>query len=106
MANFTPSFTKQFTNTCQTLTITDTSNYGFNANDEHFLITDFPIKRIVLRDIFGVTLTTKDIESNGQVTFDLTLLSLQQIYLNISLELGGFVTTYNLGVGAYLPCII
>lgn len=106
MASFTPSFTKQFTNTCKNLKITDTSNYGFDNNDQHFEITDFPIKKVVLRDIFGITLVTKDLDSNGEVNFDLSLLSLNQLYLNISLELSGINNTYNLGVGAYLPCII
>jgi len=106
MPNFTPSFTKQFTNNCQTLKVTDTSNYGFSINDEHYEKTDFPTKRIVLRDIFGTTLTMQDLDTNGETTFNLSLLSLNQLYLNISLELAGIGISYNLGSGFFLPCAV
>ncbi len=106
MPNFTPSFSKQFTNSCQNLKITDTSNYGFSNNDEHYTKEDFPIKRIVLKDIFGTTLAMENLDSNGEAQFNLALLSLNQLYLNIIFELGGPVTVYSLGVGAYLPCIL
>lgn len=106
MANFTPSFTKQFINNCQTLKITDTSNYGFSNNDEHLLKEDFPIKKVILNDIFNTTLATQDLDENGEAIFNLSLLSLPQLYLGITLQLGGTVTNFSLTSGNLLPCLI
>lgn len=106
MASFTPSLIKQFTNTCQNLKVIDTSNYGIGNNNENYTKDDFSTKKVVLKDIFGTTLAMKDIDSNGEANFDLTLLSLSQLYLNISLQVVGVNISYNLEVGAYLPCIL
>jgi len=106
MAQFAISFSKQFTNTCQKLTVTDTSNYGFNNNTEHYDRDSFLVRQVTLRDIFNNTLQTKDITTGDSVEFDLSLLSIDQAFLNIALTLGGVGIGYELRVGGLLPCII
>ena len=106
MANFQASFTKQFTNNCQTLTVTDTSNYGFDVNIEHRVKEDFNPREVTLRDISGNILAVKNIVSGDTVSFDISLLSFSQLYLDIALRLQGVGFGYEIRVGGLLPCII
>lgn len=107
MANFTATFSKQFSNNCQTLVVTDTSNYGFNNNDEHREKIDFTVRRsITLRDIFGNTLAVQNIDSNDTSTFDISLLSLSQVFLNIGIELAGTGFSYESRIGTTVPCLL
>lgn len=107
MANFQATFSKQFSNNCQTLVVTDTSNYGFNNNDEHREKVDFTVRRsITLRDIFGNTLAVQNLDSNDTATFDISLLSLSQLFLNIGIELAGTGFSYEARIGGLLPCIV
>jgi len=107
MANFAATFTKTYTNTCQTLTVTDVSNYGFSVNSEHYEKVDFPTKEVTLRDIFGNILQVENINpTTGTAVFDLTLLSFSSLYLDIALRLSGFTIGYETRVGGVLPCII
>lgn len=106
MTNFSASFTKQFNNNCQELVVTDTSNYGFDNNDEHYLKSDFTARRIVLRDLFGSTLAVQNIDANDKATFDISLFSLNQLYLNIAIELGGTGFGYEVRIGGLLPCVL
>jgi len=106
MSIFLANFTKQYTNTCQTLIVTDTSNYGFNDNDQHVTKEDATIRRVFLRDLSGNILQTKDIGVDDTVTFDLTLISINFLYLEIGLVVAGLGFGYSASGGGFLPCVL
>lgn len=106
MPNFTASFSKQFTSNCQVLTVTDTSNYGYDNNDEHRLKSDFQVREITLRDLGGNILQQKNITIGDSVSFDISLLSLNQVYLDIAIRLQGYGFGYEVRQGGLLPCIL
>lgn len=106
MANFQCTWSKSVSN-CQTLTVTDTSNYGDNAQ---FYTKDmFYIRTVTIKNIFGTTLSTKSIPTTtDSIDFDISdLLSFSPLYLNIILEISGTPgLAYTTGIGNYLPCIL
>jgi len=104
MANFSPSFTKQFTNTCQTLTVTDTSNYG--SNDENYTKDTFPTKIVTLYDINQTILASSGLDATGKAIFNLPLLGINQVYLIIGLSMYTIGTGYDYRQGSLLPCIL
>lgn len=107
MASFAASFSKSVTGTCTSLTVTDTSNYGFDNNDEHYVKADFTVREVTLRDVSGNIIAMQNIPtSSDSVTFNLTLLSLNQLYLDVALRLAGVGLSYEIRTGGLLPCIL
>jgi len=103
MARFTASLTKVYSNTCQTLTVTDTSNY--NNNTDFRTKEDYPVRYIFIRDLFGNILDSKNLVDSDTVSFDLTLLSISFAFLDIQLVLAGIGIGENAASGGFLPCL-
>ncbi len=103
MALFSATFTKS-TNNCQTMTITDTSNY--DNNDSQIDRNSFTVRQIVLKNIFGQHLETKPIV-NDQVTFDISnLLTLTPVGLYLTIQLLGGYENHQIEQLYILPCIL
>lgn len=109
MVEFQATFSKLSLD-CQTLTITDTSNYGYSNNDEHYTIETFGSRYFTIRDIFGNILSVQTMSSTQtSITFDISnLLSTTPLYLSIQLILVMAVGqgSYQTQVSGLLPCIL
>lgn len=104
MASFSPTFSKQFSNLCQTLTVTDTSNY--TNNDDNYTRETFAYREVYLEDLNNNRFDIKRVTSGDSVTFTLDLLSLNQIQLRIGFvwadpfKGASVINTYT------IPCLI
>lgn len=105
MPEFSVNFTKSVANACQELTVTDTSNYSNNTDD--ISKSSFYVREVTLRGINGNLIEVKNIPANSDsVTFNIgSLLSVNQLYLDIALRLGGF-SSYEIRKSGLLPCIL
>lgn len=103
--DFVCSFSKRGLDNCQTLEVTDTSNY--DTNTIGIDRNSFNYRLVEVRNILGMPVGSKIIPTGtDSVTFDISgLLSTNQLYLNIQISLVGF-NSYTTGVGGLLPCVL
>lgn len=105
MAGFSATTSKSVNN-CQTLTITDTSNY--TDNDNFITKETFSSRFITISNILGTEIETKSLGATGDsVTFDISnILTLAPIALRVRIQLVGVGSSYSIETLYYLPCIL